>query len=421
MTLFFNTFVPFFVIATILDYLFRYQFLFTDTWHYVRFSIVFLLLGLILAKFFVYKIKFKIEYLLIYLYILLLCFYTSIRSDQPVFVFLYGFKDYMIPFFLMLVYVGMNDADRNILLLKIIYSIAFSGFIVSTFYLTELYYYNTDNTLFLYNDGLKDLLSNDNNRVDVNRITGFENSDGDKFIRLPGLLGHVNATALVIAWGLGAQIFLLMKQNNLKLLYFFLIVISLLGVVLVGSRTIWFAIVGSLIILLPLRSFFLPIIGLYFVFLIIGYYVPALQESLSLSRLYGATSAILSKSELLSIYNFFNIIIGYGFTYPGFIELQKNNFAPIVDDDLFILQLFTGFGGFFLLVFFSIIYFSLLKIKRHKDSLFFYFFGFLVFVSLISTIHTSSLIRNQIFPVFLLIIGGLISYSKSKNTKTLKN
>ena len=417
MTLFLNTFVPFFVIATILDYLFRYQFLFTDTWHYVRFSIVFLLLSLILAKFFVYKIKFKIEYLLIYLYILLLCFYTSFRSDQPVFVLLYAFKDYMIPVLLMLVFIGMNYKERFQLLHNIILSLAFCGLVVSVFYIFELYYYNFHKEVFLYNEELINLLG-----TSVNRITFFENEYGEKFSRLPGLLGHTSATALVIAWGLGAQTFLFFNRKlNFKFLYFILIIFSIFGIISTGSRTIWFAIIISLMILIPLRQLLLSLLVLSIIFFVACLFIPTLQEGLSYIRLYNTLADMLSKFELLSIYNFFNVIIGYGFTYPGFVELERNNFAPIVDDDLFILQLFTGFGGFFLLVFSSIIYFSLKRIKKYDEKLIFYFFGFLIIVSLISTFHSSSLIRNQIFPIFLLMVGGLISYSKSKKIKTLNN
>ena len=97
--------------------------------------------------------------------------------------------------------------------------------------------------------------------------------------------------------------------------------------------------------------------------------------------------------------------VGFGFNYPGMISTEGALFRPILEDDLFILQIFTMYGVIPISMFFYYLFLSknnshymILNDKYWRSA------KSIILCVIISAFHTNALVRPQIFPVFIFFI-----------------
>ena len=316
-----------------------------------------------------------------------------------VFGVVYSIKDYLAPALLLLGYSYFIRTDK---IYSVFYCLSLVGLSVSVIYFAEFIY---KNILFLgtfnYTEGIRDLSLDTG--ADYLAESSFSDGVSD-FFRLVGPLSHNNSTATIIAVGILATIPMLVSRfRSLALLILAFCTIVLL---VTGSRTAYVAIFVSLIFYF--RDRWLLLIGLFLTivifFLSISFFVPAFIEVLNIETLLKTVEVIFSQVERLGYDRFYNLLIGSGYNFPGFDNSYAAFNGPVLNDDLFIIQLITTYGFLPLLLFLYYV-FSMPSIpKEDSNYLLFNTANSILICLLITTVHTNALIRPQIFPVFFLII-----------------
>jgi len=310
---------------------------------------------------------------------------------------LYGVKDYVLPISLLLSFWFLFN-NRPILIERAFCTVFILGFIVSLIYLLESINVNAlGGDFFHYTYKIKDLglLTGAN----TNFITGFVNTSGDAFFRMPGPLSHNNSTGLFIAVGILAGLPMLHRKS---LLYTAILLIMIVALLASGARTAWISLtIGA--VFLYRNSFFyfmrrsLPVIAVMAIPFFIKF--PSFIEMFDIGRFYRTLLIILKELDTFGLDRFGNILIGYGYSYPGMV---KSDYSPILSDDLFLVQLVTIFGLIPLVLF----VFSVFNVKKYyrEDNFFLGAATAILICFLITTFHTNALIRPQLFPFFIMFV-----------------
>ena len=100
-----------------------------------------------------------------------------------------------------------------------------------------------------------------------------------------------------------------------------------------------------------------------------------------------------------------NIFIGFGFNYPNMNLNETHSFFPILEDDLFILQLITMYGAIPLILFIRYLFFVKARIPFDLyNNKYWLSAKAIIICALISSFHTNAIIRPQIFPIFFFYV-----------------
>lgn len=311
----------------------------------------------------------------------------------------YSIKDYVAPALLLLGYSYFIPKDK---IHSVFYCISLVGLTVCTIYFAEFIY---KNILFLgtfnYTEGIRELSAD----TGADYLAESSFSDGiTSFFRLVGPLSHNNSTATIIAVGILATIPML--SSRFRSFALLTLIFSTSVLLITGSRTAYIAIFVSLVFYfrdkwLLLFAVFLNIVLFFFT---IAFFVPAFVEVLNLEALIGTAEVILSQFERLGSDRIYNIFIGSGYNFPGFENKYAAFNGPVLNDDLFLIQLITTYG-FIPLTIFYIFIMKMPSIPK-QDPLYNLMNAsnaILICLS-ITVIHTNALIRPQIYPIFFLII-----------------
>ena len=113
----------------------------------------------------------------------------------------------------------------------------------------------------------------------------------------------------------------------------------------------------------------------------------------------------MQKIELLGYENLINIFIGFGFNYPNMNLNEAHSFFPILEDDLFILQLVTMYGAIPLFLFIRYLFFVKPRVSFNLyNDKYWLSAKAIIICALITAFHTNAIIRPQIFPIFFFYI-----------------
>ena len=395
-------FLSLFLFFTILYYFLRFQF---DLNYYVvsvQITLL-LLLGLIgsllwMQSFIRPSSKQSTIYSIIILYSISLILLTFYRGG--LFGFFYSVKDYLLPVMLLFAYKNfINNYNKKYFFI----TIGLVALAVSTIYVLE--YVNTFillNEYFDYTESLRQLSLSKGNIEENNFTTSFESPSGI-FSRLPGPLSHTSSTAIFIAVGILSLLPLCKGSYIFKIM----LILCFIALLLTGVRTAWISLLIGFLFYKKAR--FLYCVYTILIFLVtailFGFFFPGFTGILEFDRFVGTFFEILSKVEKLNISSIFNFIAGYGFNYPGMISKEGLLFRPILDDDLFILQIFTMYGVIPVFMFFYYLFFS--KNNSHYIILndkYWRAAKSIILCILVSAFHTNAMVRPQIFPVFIFFV-----------------
>jgi hypothetical protein len=384
-----------FLYSTILYYVFRFFVGFGDLAIVIQISVA---LGLAIYGLFqiiILKKQAPTFFFLSFLYAVILLIPTELQGG--IHAVLYGIKDYVVPISLLFSFWFLFN-NRPLLIEEAFYAVFTIGFIVSLIYLAESVNVNVfGGDIFDYTNKIRELgLSKGANS---NFITGFEGVDKSSFLRMPGPLSHNNSTGLFIVIGIMAGLPMLYRK---KFIYKVMLLIMLIAILLLGSRTAWISLIVGVAFLYR-NSFFSLLVKIAPIFLVLTLIFltkfNAYVEMFDIERFYRTILAILSELEKFDLNRIYNVFIGSGYNYPGMI---KSDYTPILSDDLFLIQLITIYGLLPLMLF----VFSIFNIKKHyRENNFFLNVSTAILICfLITTLHTNAMIRPQLLPIFVMFI-----------------
>jgi hypothetical protein len=312
---------------------------------------------------------------------------------------IYGIKDYVLPALLLLGYSYFIPQKK---MYSVFYCISFLGLVVSVVYFAEFVSKNILFTgYFNYTEGIRELSS----ATGADYLAESSFSDGiDSFFRLVGPLSHNNSTATMIAIGSLSTVPLL--SSRFRILATLSLAFCMIVLLLTGSRTAAIAvIIGFVYYFRDKRvSIIFALSILISIFIAISLIVPAFIEVINITGLATASEAILSEATNLGPDRLYNLLIGSGYNFPGFDNTYKAFNGPVLNDDLFIIQLFTTYG----LLPVSLFFFCVVRMrsipKNYQNYRFFNAANAILICLTVTLVHTNALIRPQIYPVFFLMI-----------------
>jgi hypothetical protein len=354
---------------------------------------------------------------ILFLYILLLTLLTFLRGG--VIGLLYSLKDYLAPFlfgFFVVHFIKPRNYHNLIVFITLISAIA--GLI----YLYEFYKYNSGGGYMDYAIGMREMFFS---RAQAPAGGAKMHTIISGYIRLPGPLSHNNATGLFLA--IGSILSVAVIKFGFTFLGRALLIICVTSLFVSMARTSMLAlIVGTGVYIWVLginrRLFFGMFLSVIFIMLLISIF-STLNQHLNLfefERIWNTLMLILSSlNKLISIDRAYNLIVGSGFSYDGYIY-HTDAFGPLLSDDLFFVQMLSMFGIFPLLLFFLSFFRGAFRvIKSQADKGINYVIVVVSFSAIVtmltSTIHTNSLVRPQLFPVFFIFIFILYRYEQLNN------
>ena len=117
---------------------------------------------------------------------------------------------------------------------------------------------------------------------------------------------------------------------------------------------------------------------------------------------------------------FYNLLVGSGYNYPGFKYSWQALSGPLVNDDLFLLQLLTMYGLLPVALFLFCVARMRSIPKNAQDYKFLNAANAILICLIVTVAHTNALIRPQIYPVFfLMIVMKHVIYKKYQAETTL--
>jgi len=224
-----------------------------------------------------------------------------------------------------------------------------------------------------------------------------------RIFRLAGPLSHNNSTGLMIAIGALSSMALFKTKYSKYSKVLFLI--NIIVLTLTGARTAWFSfLIGYLFIkkisIIKLFNFSVISVFLVNITLIL---LPGFGGLVNLERFLKAFDIIINRVEILDLSRLYNIIIGSGYNYAGMLD-KGSTFHPLLEDDLFFIQLATVFGLVPILLFIYFIFSNKNLVKNIKYNVQYRTSSAIVLAYFISTFHANALVRPQLFPLFFLFI-----------------
>jgi len=325
---------------------------------------------------------------------------------------LYGFKDFVLPVFILFTYKSFLNKYNKVYFFILI---GLLGSFVSLIYILEYF------SKFIFLKGYFDYTNGIRALSLSHGIVGFSQtaveSEGGVFYRMPGVLSHTNATGLMIA----VSIFSLLPVQNKNYFIKLALVICIVGLIMTGARTAIISfLVGLYFYKIKLKiNLYLLFIGLLMAVMVVIFLksdYPYL-ELFNVERFYNTLLVILKKLEHLESSNIFSLFIGFGFNYPGMIISEGLFLAPILEDDLFLIQLITMYGLVPLLLFLFYIFhinknykYYLIRDKYWLAS------RAIIICFLFSSFHTNAIIRPQLFPLFffyIVMLNQILIFYKS--------
>jgi hypothetical protein len=362
----------------------------------------------------------------IFAYLLLLSCYTFVRGGGTG--LMYAIKEMLLPalFGVGVAFWVSPEKYRNILLF-ISYIAAFVGVL----YVYEFikYFVNGDGYMN-YSIGMRNLFFSLHQTGGAKMHTVIQ-SDNLSFIRLPGVLSHNNVTGLLLS--IGALLSLSIRNIRYPVIGRVVFLICLCSLLLTMARSAMLSFVIGYAVLLYYNGIFWQRLRIFMVLSVLGVLVAVLLQVSGLSSQYNSAAFALLEpgriintlvwilSNITNIFDsgrFYNLIVGSGFSYPGY-QSSQNIFGPLISDDLFFIQLLTMFG---VIPFLSLLYlmFSrtdnlLRNIKASACDIYdintiaVAAFSVIV-VMLVSTIHTNAMSRAQLFPIFFICLAILSKY-----------
>ena len=325
----------------------------------------------------------------------------------------YGLKDYVIPTTLLLGFSYFIPKHKT----KVVfYYVSIICGIVSIIYFSEFLSKNIlFSGYFSYTDGIR--LLSESTGADGIAESSFEGGL-NSFFRLPGPLSHNNATGLAIAIGALATMPLLQTKKSIIMKAVF--TICLITLLLSGARTAWIAfMLGALFYYREKRAIWiLYIIMIMLCFWVVIYFLPAFIGTINIDTLLNTVFIIFSEFENIDGGRIYNLVIGSGYNYPGMKSGYSSNLNPLMNDDLFIIQLATIYGVLPLLMFaYSVC--SMKSIPKIDPNYAYMNAANAILICFaVSAIHTNALIRPQLYPIFFLfIVAKHLLYKSYKENK----
>jgi len=383
-----------FLFMTVLYYFLRFQWGWDN--YIIGFQVgllsVFSLIGFInlLVNSHFYK-NYEAVYVIIFIYCAFLLFITFFRGG--VHGVSYGIKDYVLPVSLLLFYpifILREDIDKIFLMVAIIASF------VSIIYLGEFISKNIlMSGYFHYTGGMRELTGS----IGETKV-GY---DEYSYFRLAGPISHNNSTGLMIA--IGALSSMALSKTKYSKYSKTLLLVNIVVLILTGARTAWLSfLVGYLFMnkISIIKLFIYSVAGIFLVNMVLTL-LPGFSSLIELEGILKTFYIILSQVEVLDLSRLYNIIVGSGYNYNGMLD-RNSFFHPILQDDMFFIQLSTVFGLIPILLFIYFIFSNKNLIKNIKYDVQYRASSAILLTFFISTLHTNALVRPQLFPLFFLFV-----------------
>tara|TARA_B100001123_G_C15308400_1_gene1023500 strand:+ start:1687 stop:2820 length:1134 start_codon:yes stop_codon:yes gene_type:complete len=325
----------------------------------------------------------------------------------------YGLKDYVIPATLLL---GFSYFIPKHKIKEVFYYVSIICGIVSIIYFSEFVSKNIlFSGYFSYTDGIRVL--SEATGADGIAESSFEGGLSS-FFRLPGPLSHNNATGLAIAVGALATMPLLQRKRSIIIKAVF--AICLITLLVSGARTAWIAfMLSALFYYREKRTIWITfVVVIVFCFWLLVYFLPAFIGTINIETLLNTAFIIFSEFENFDGGRIYNLVIGSGYNYPGMKTGYSSNLNPLLNDDLFIIQLATIYGVLPLLMFAYCIFSMKTIPKVDPDYVYINAANAILICFAVSAMHTNALIRPQLYPIFFLfIVAKHLLYKSYKENK----